>query len=125
MVGPTRFEAYRTPLLRLIVDWNTSSVRSSLIKQAPSYEGLDQYLLPSLASVVHALADRNGMSVPGWVWTHCLDEDWVLFCDLQESGSFFWERALREAPATCVHHRVYFHRRLLDKGTPDWWLPWT
>ena len=25
----------------------------------------------------------------------------------------------------CAYHRVFFHHRLLDKGTADWWLPWT
>ncbi len=125
MVGNTRFDAYRTPLLQFIADWNRSSVKSNLIENGPSYGGSDRLLLPSLASVVHALVDRHGMSVPDWVWNHRLDEDWALFCDPEEAGSFFWERALREAPPTCVHHRVFFHRRLLDKGTPDWWLPWT
>ena len=124
MVGRTRFEAYRTPLLQFISDWNGSSTKANLIEEAPSYRGSDRFLLPSLASVVHALVDRHSMSVPDWVWAHCLDEEWVLFCDSEEVGSFFCERALREAPSTCVHHRVFFHHRLLDKGTPDWWLPW-
>ncbi len=125
MVGNTRFVAYRTPLLRFIADWNRSTNKSSLIENGPSYGGPDRYLLPSLASVVHALVDRHSMSTPDWVWDHRLDEDWALFCDPEESGSFFWERSVREAPPTCVHHRVFFHRRLLDKGTPDWWTPWT
>ena len=125
MAGKTRLQAYRTPLLQFIADWNHSPSKSNLIEKSPSYRGPDRYLLPSLASVVHALVDRHSMPVPDWVWTHCLDEDWALFCAPEEAGSFFWERALRQAPPTCAHHRVFFHHRLLDNGTPDWWLPWT
>jgi len=28
------------------------------------------------------------------------------------------------SPAVCDPHRVWFHPRVLDKGTPEWWLPW-
>ena len=125
MVGESLLEAYRTPLLQFIADWNSSSARAELVEKAPSYAGPDLYLLPSIAAVVHALADRAGMAVPGWVWEHRLSEDWVLFSDPGERGSFFWKRDMENAPAACAHHRVFFHHRLLDKGTPDWWLPWT
>lgn len=125
MVGRTLFEAYRTPLLQFIADWNRSSAKAGMIEKAPSYEGPDLYLLPSVAAVVHALVDRRDLAVPDWVWEHEAPEDWVLFCEPGGSGSFFWRRGMENAPSTCRHHRVFFHHRLLDKGTPDWWLPWT
>ena len=125
MVGETLLEAYRTPLLQFIADWNRSSEKADMIEKAPSYEGPDPYLLPSIAAVVHALADRHNMAVPDWVREHNLSQDWVLFYDPGELGSLLWNRDMENAPPTCAHHRVYFHHRLLDKGTPDWWLPWT
>ncbi len=125
MVGETLFEAYRAPLLQFVADWNSSPAKADTIEKSPSYEGPDLYLLPSIATVVHALADRHNIAVPEWVWNHSLDEDWVLFSDTGILGSFFWDRAMKNAPSTCAHHRVYFHHRILDKGTPDWWLPWT
>lgn len=125
MVGETLFEAYRTPLLQFVADWNRSPSKVAMIEEAPSYEGPDRYLLPSIAAVVHALADRASLTVPEWVWEHRLAEDWVLLCEPGEHESFFWKRAMEQAPPTCVHHRVFFHPRILDKGTPDWWLPWT
>ena len=125
MAGETPFEAYRTPLLQFVADWNRSSAKPTMMEQAPSYEGPDPYLLPSIASVVHALADRHGLPVPDWVCRHKLPEDWVLFCEPGDTASYFWQRGVENAPSTCAYHRVYFHRRLLDKGTPDWWLPWT
>ena len=124
MVGRTRTEAYRAPLLQFIADWNRSSTRPAMIEEAPSYEGSDPYLLPSISSVVEALADRHNVGVPGWVAEHIAPKDWVLFCNGEEAGSHLWRREMENAPSTCVHHRVYFHHRLLDKGTPDWWLPW-
>lgn len=125
MVGKTLFQAYRTPLLQFVADWNRSADKVSMIEEIPSYGGSDRYLLPSISAVVHALVDRANLRVPEWVWEHSLSEDWVLFCEPGEHESFFWKRAMAQAPPTCVHHRVYFHPRLLDKGTPDWWLPWT
>lgn len=125
MVGETLFQAYRTPLLQFVADWNWSFSKVAMIEEAPSYEGPDRYLLPSIAAVVHALADRAHLTVPEWVWKHSLAEDWVLHCEPGDHESFLWKRAMEQAPPTCVHHRVYFHPRLLDRGTPDWWLPWT
>ena len=125
MVGETLLEAYRTPLLQFVADWNCSPAKAGMIEKAPSYEGSDPYLLPSIAAVVHALVDRHDMAVPGWVWEHTLSEDWALFNDPEEVGSFLWNRAMEKAPSVCAYHRVFFHHRLLDKGTPDWWLPWT
>ena len=86
------------------------------------YKGDDWRLLPTIASVVHALADRKTLTVPEWVWGHKAPEEWVVFCD--PPGSYFWRLEKPKAPSTCLHHRVYFNPRLLDKGTPDWWLPW-
>ena len=67
MVGETLLEAYRTPLLQFVADWNYSPAKANMIEKAPSYEGSDPYLLPSIAAVVHALVDRHDMAVPGWV----------------------------------------------------------
>ena len=116
------FDAYRYALIQFVSDWNHADAPASLIADPPVYEGSDWRLLPTVASVVHALADRKGVAVPGWVWDHTAPRDWAVFCDPE--GSYFWRRTLEKAPATCRHHRIYFHHRLLDKGTPDWWLPW-
>lgn len=116
------FDAYRFALIQFVADWNRATHPASLIFDPPVYRGADWRLLPTIASVVHALAVRESLSVPEWVWEHRAPRDWVVFSD--PPGSFFWNRDRERAPATCVNHRVYFHHRLLDKGTPDWWLPW-
>lgn len=115
------FDGYRFALVQFVADWNRSEHPALLVADPPVYEGKDWRLLPTVAAVVHALVDRAGLSVPEWVWEHKAPRDWVVFC---RPGSYFWSRDLEKSPATCVHHRVFFHSRLLDKGTPDWWLPW-
>ena len=116
------FDAYRYALIQFVADWNHSNDPQALIADPPMYEGDDWRVLPTIASVVHALADRKTLTVPELVWGHKAPEEWVVFCD--PPGSYFWRLEKPKAPSTCLHHQVYFNPRLLDKGTPDWWLPW-
>ena len=58
-------DPYRFPLLQFICDWNVAEDREALIAGAPVYEGNDPLLLPAIAVVVHALADRAGVPLPG------------------------------------------------------------
>lgn len=51
---------YRAPLLQFIGDWNVARDRAALVSDAPVYDGDDPLLLPTIAVVVHALADRDG-----------------------------------------------------------------
>ena len=113
---------YRAPLLQFIWDWNVASDMADLISEAPVYDGDDPLLLPTLAVVVHALADRDGVPVPGWVLGHRAPEDVMMFGWPFDGRYAQWIR--RRSLAVCAYHRVWFHPRTLDKGTPDWWLPW-
>lgn len=115
-------DPYRFPLLQFIGDWNVASDKAALIREAPVYEGDDPNLLPSIGVIVHALADRAGVPVPNWVARHRAPEDVMMFRWAFDGRYARWER--RRAPAVCAYHRVWFHPRMLDKGTPDWWLPW-
>lgn len=114
--------SYRFPLLQFIWDWNVARDRAALVAEAPSYEGDDQMLLPAISAVVHSLANRDGVSVPNWVLSHRADTDVILFDIPFDSPYGRWLR--KRAPSACASHRVWFHPRMLDKGTPDWWLPW-
>ena len=113
---------YRYPLLQFIVDWNLSSNPAGLIADPPVYGGDDPILLPAIAVVVHALADRAGIPIPEWVCDHRAPSDTVLFAYKQDGKYAQWLRR-RSHPAS-AYHQVHIHPRMLDKGTPDWWLPW-
>ena len=113
---------YRFPLLQFIWDWNIAKDRAALVAKAPIYDGDDLLLLPAIAVVVHALADRDGVPVPDWVLGHRAGDDVMLFGWGFDSSYARWVR--QRSPAVCAYHGVWFHPRTLDKGTPDWWLPW-
>ena len=122
MTVPDLRGPYRAPVLQFVADWNRSEHRAVLVAEAPVYEGDDPVLLPAIAVVVHALADRDGVPLPEWVLGHRAPDDVMLF-GWNFNGDY--GRAVqRRAHAACAHHRVWFHPRTLDKGTPDWWLPW-
>ena len=123
MSQPCRRGPYRVPIIQFVCDWNTSNDREATIRDAPAYNGADNLVLPAIATVVHALADRDGVPVPPWVRSHRHPTHAVLFGDTDDGWYGRWLRQGR-APDACQYHRVWFHRRLLDKGTPDWWLPW-
>ena len=113
---------YRYPLLQFIVDWNLSSDPATLVADPPAYRGDDPFLLPAVAVVVHALADRARVPIPGWVLGHRAPRDVMLFGYRFDGAYARWVR--QRSLDVCSFHRVWFHPRTLDKGTPDWWLPW-
>lgn len=120
---PRRWQPYRLALLRFIADWNTTYDRASLVVAAPQYEDDDPVLVPAIAAVVHGLAYRAQVPVPGWVRGQRAPEHVMLFIGSVDTP--YSRMVRRRAPASvCAYHRVWFHHRLLDKGTPDWWLPW-
>lgn len=123
MSEPGHRDPYRVPLIQFVWDWNISTDREAMIREVPVYTGDDALILPAIAAVVHALAVRDGVPVPPWVKLHRRPAHAVLFGDTDDGWYGRWLRRGR-APTTCEYHRVWFHHRLLDKGTPDWWLPW-
>lgn len=96
--------------------------KSPLVTEAPVYGGYDPNLLPAIAVVVHALADRDRVPVPDWVAGPRAPSDVMLFGYAFDTPYARWVRL--RSPAVCDPHRVRLHPRTLDKGTPDWWLPW-
>ena len=111
---------FSVPLSQFVMDWNWSDHPAGLILETPVYEGGNQLLLPSIAVVAHALADRDGVALPGWVSKHRAPEDVLLFGGNIHSPLGEWIR--NHAPPACEYHRVWFDAYLLDKGTPCQWL---
>ena len=115
-------DPYRYPVLQFVADWNHATDSAALIAAAPSYDGDDRVLLPAIAALAHGLAERDNVPVPDWVFAHRSSVDVVMFGG--DSGGWYGPWVRPRAPAACSYHRVWFHHRLLDKGTADWWLPW-
>lgn len=119
MVVPDVRGPYRVPIAQFVADWNHSSDPAALIAAEPHYDGDDTVLLPSIAVVVHALCDRDGVKMPEWVWSHRSEKDVSLFGFPMDTPAGRWRRSV--SPAVCGYHRVFFEPRLLNKGTPRQW----
>ena len=104
------------PLMQFIADWNRSPDPAAMILDDPVYDGPDDLILPYIAAVVHALADRDGVLIPAWVFQYRAHHDVILF-GWDPNGTYGrWVRG-RSVPAS-AHHRVWFPPETLDKGKP-------
>ena len=119
MEVPDRRGPFVVPISQFIMDWNWLDHPARLIQDPPVYEGGDPLLLPSIAAVVHALSDRDGVHLPDWVLKHRAPEDVMLFGGHMDTPLGGWVR--RHAPTACEYHRVWFDVYLLDKGTDREW----
>ena len=94
------------PLRALIREWEWwPQERAAIIEQEPAGTAADD--LCRIAAVVHALCDRDGEPIPGWVWRHRWHEPIAWTRELATTGSL-WERMVARAPAACAWHNVWF-----------------
>ncbi len=71
--------------------------------------------LARIAAVVHALCDRDGVDVPGWVWKHRSARPIGLIpLDLE---SLYAREVLTDAPEACAYHRVWFDQSTIENIT--------
>lgn len=100
------------PLGALIREWEWwPRDRAEIAGQEPSGAAADD--LCRIAAVVHALCDRDGVPVPGWVWKHRSNEPISWTRALATSGPL-WERQVAAAPAACAWHNVWFGEDLIS-----------
>ena len=99
--------------VQFVKDWNSSdgAARRALL-EAPGPGASDQ-AIAVVASVAHALVDRDGGAVPAWVSAARASED-MTTCGAPVTSPF-GRRIVENAPATCAQHRVYFDRELLER----------
>ena len=101
-----------TPVVQFVKDWNNSpgDARVTLVQSAPV--GSDEKLLATVAAIVHALADRDGIAVPGWVNRHVVSPMSISGIDL---SSDYGKLLVKNTPAVAVDHGVFFDRELLTR----------
>ena len=72
--------------------------------------------LVRIAAVVHALCDRDGVAVPGWVYKHRSRRPIGLAASLDPTTE--WARiALADAPSACAYHEVWFDQAMIENIT--------
>lgn len=110
--------------LRELVKWWACfpDEREAMIAAAPRrHRRLDRFTrrrwdLARIAAVVHALCDRDGVAVPGWVWKHRAPEP-VGITPLMDLRSGWAQRVLADAPRACAHHNVWFDSSMIQSAS--------
>lgn len=100
------------PLAQFCVGWNRHPhARQEMIANKPA---CDSETLASIAVVIHALCDRDGVAPPNWVLSAKAAEPRLL--DGPSVNNKFGECVKEESPKVCFQHDVYFTSCMLDKG---------
>ena len=112
MAEPSARGSYRS-LIQFVMCWNDwPDHRSEMLDGPPPDDG-DRFHLATIASVVHALCARDGLSVPEWVHYYRADVEATIAG--VPATSDFGRIVAAEAPPTCAQHGVYFDYELLEK----------
>ena len=112
-------------LRELVKRWACSpEQRQAMIAAAPRrHRRLDRFTkrrwdLARVAAVVHALCDRDGVPVPGWVWKHRASRP-VGITPLMDPRSRWAQRVLADAPEACAYHNVWFDPSMIASASTN------
>ena len=109
-------------LRELVKRWACSpDEREAMIAAPPRrHRRLDRFMrrrwdVARVAAVVHALCDRDGVAVPGWVWRHRSPRPEGI-TPLMDLRSGWAQRVLVDAPAACAYHNVWFDSSMIQSA---------
>lgn len=101
-----------TPLMQFIQDWNWHPhLRSEMVDGKPD---CDSETLASIGVVLHALCERDGFELPGWVENARASSPRLL--NGRSATNAYGECVRQESPSVCGLHRVFFEAEMLEKG---------
>ena len=110
-------------LRELVKRWACSpELRPAMIAAVPRrHRRLDRFTrrrwdLARIAAVVHALCDRDGVPVPGWVCKHRASRP-VGITPLMDPRSRWAQRVLADAPEACAYHNVWFDQSMIESAS--------
>ena len=102
------------PLTLLVKEWDDfPEEREEMIAEEPA--GGDLGDICRVAAVVHALCDRDGVSIPDWVWRHRSPVPIAWGRSVPMTG-FIWEQTIANAPPACEHHNVWFDYQFISSA---------
>ena len=100
------------PLVQFVMDWRRfPDQRHHMMADEPP-GGTDHVTASKMATVLHALCERDGLTAPQWVHRHRLDPGVVLFGVPLDSP--FGHTIRRRASRVCAEHGVWFGADMLD-----------
>ena len=112
MAEPDTRGQYR-PLIQFAMHWNRlPEHRTEMLDGPPPKDG-SPFHLAAIASVVHALATRDGLEVPDWVHHHRADPPRTL--SGIPTSTEYGRIVEQSAPSTCAQHGVYFDPEILNR----------
>ncbi|MYB03880.1 MAG: hypothetical protein F4Y13_06745 [Acidimicrobiaceae bacterium] len=100
------------PLVQFVMDWRRYPEQRGAVLAAVPPPDTSELVAAKIASVVHALCDRDGVAVPVWVHLCRAEPETALFGVRLRSG--FGEVVRRRSPRVCAAHGVFFGADLLD-----------
>ena len=99
-------------LVQFVMDWRRYPEQREAVVASPLPAGTDEVVAAKMAAVVHALCDRDGVTVPAWVSGCRVAVEIALFGAFVDTP--FGRRIRRSAPRVCADHGVWFSADLLD-----------
>ena len=100
------------PLVQFVMDWRRFPEQRPQVLAVEPPAGTDEVTAAKMATVVHALCERDGLPVPEWVHRHRLVAGVGLFGVPLDSP--FGTTIRRRAPRVCAEHGVWFGADMLD-----------
>lgn len=98
------------------------NLRAQMVADPPKrYRWYDRFNerrwdLARIAAVVHALCDRDGIAVPGWVWKHRCRRPVGIVASF-DPNSNYGRAVLIDAPEACAYHNVWFDQTMIENIT--------
>ena len=111
LVDPAWRDADR-PLVQFVMDWRRYPEQRDAVLATPPPPETSEVVAAKMASVVHALCERDSVAVPEWVHRCRLDPAVALFG--VRLNSRFGDAVRARSPRVCAAHGVFFGADLLD-----------
>ncbi len=111
LVDPSWRDADR-PLVQFVMDWRRYPEQRDAVLATVPPPATSELVQAKMAAVVHALCDRDHVTVPDWVHRCRTEPEIALFGAYLHTP--YGQRIRGRSPRVCAVHGVWFSADLLD-----------